>query len=137
MTCHQCDDALEQAYRRMEPSTDWHEQRYAAVRAWVESEVRPISEEVARHYYSVVANGTPCPYQPADWSSTVHGLTLRAEKAEKERDGLQAEAEADRRAVVAYLRRMADMWGGTSREPGDLLRGCARYIEHGGHREVW
>lgn len=50
---------------------------------------------------------------------------------------VQAEAEADRRAVVAYLRRMADLWGGTSREPGDLLRGCARYIEHGGHREVW
>jgi len=48
-----------------------------------------------------------------------------------------ADAELERRATVAYLRRMADLWGGTEREPGDLLRGCARYIEHGGHRESW
>lgn len=50
---------------------------------------------------------------------------------------VQAEAERERRLIVGYLRRMADLWGGTSREPGDLLRGCAAYIEHGGHREVW
>lgn len=50
---------------------------------------------------------------------------------------VQGEAERERRLIVAYLRRMADLWGGTSREPGDLLRGCAGYIEHGGHREVW
>jgi hypothetical protein len=48
-----------------------------------------------------------------------------------------AEAESERRATVAYLRRMADLWGGTSREPGTILRGCATYIEHGGHREAW
>ena len=88
-----CDDPLEQAYLRLERSTDWHEQRYAAVRAWVESEVRPLSEDVARRYYSVVANGTPCPYQPADWSSTVHGLTLRAENAERQRDTAREEVE--------------------------------------------
>lgn len=50
---------------------------------------------------------------------------------------VQAESERERRLIVGYLRRMADLWGGTSREPGDLLRGCAAYIEHGGHREAW
>ena len=45
--------------------------------------------------------------------------------------------ELERAASVSYLRRMADLWDGSARTPQDILRGCARYIDAGGHHERW
>jgi hypothetical protein len=45
--------------------------------------------------------------------------------------------EAERAASVSYLRRMADLWDGSAKTPQEILRGCARYIDAGGHHERW
>jgi hypothetical protein len=87
------DDPLETAYRKLERSTDWYQQRFNALRKWVKEEVEPLSSEVAHRYFAIVANGSPSPHESADWQDTIHGLTLRAEKAEQERDEARAEVE--------------------------------------------
>ena len=94
------DDPLEVACRRLERSTDWYQQRYNALRRWVKEEVEPLSVEVAHRYFAIVANGSPSPHESADWQDTIHGLTLRAEKAEQERDEARAEAEQLRAALL-------------------------------------
>lgn len=71
-------------------SVDWYQQRFNALRTWVNAEVRPLSEEAAGRYFSIVANGSPAPHEQADWSETMHGLTMRAERAERQRDSLVA-----------------------------------------------
>jgi len=63
-------------------STDWYQQRFNRLRRLVDEEVRPLSPEVANRYYAIVANGSPAPHERADWTNTMHGLTLRAEWAE-------------------------------------------------------
>lgn len=76
--------------RRLEQQTDWYQQRFNALRQWVNSEVRPLSEEAANRYFSIVANGSPAPHEQVDWRETMHGLTVRAEHAERQRDSLVA-----------------------------------------------
>ena len=76
--------------RRLEQQTDWYQQRFNALRQWVNSEVRPLSEEAANRYFAIVANGSPAPHEQADWRETMHGLTMRAEHAERQRDSLVA-----------------------------------------------
>jgi hypothetical protein len=71
-------------------SVDWYQQRFNALRTWVHQEVKPLSEEAAHRYFAIVANGSPAPHEQADWRNTMHGLTLRAEKAERERDACAA-----------------------------------------------
>ncbi len=71
---------------RLDRQTDWYQQRFNRLRQWVEEEVKPLSQEVAHRYYAIVANGSPAPHESADWRETMHGLTLRAEQAERERD---------------------------------------------------
>lgn len=71
-------------------SIDWYQQRFKAIRKWVDTEVRPRSEEVANRYFAIAANGSPAPHERADWSETMHDLTLRAEQAERQRDSLVA-----------------------------------------------
>lgn len=71
---------------RLGQQTDWYQQRFNRLRRWVEEEVRPLSQEVAHRYYAIVANGSPAPHESADWRETMHGLTLRAESAERARD---------------------------------------------------
>jgi hypothetical protein len=72
-----------EAEATMERNTDWHQQRYSALRKWVNEEVRPLSEEAARRYFAICANGSPAPHEAADWSETMHGLRLRAEHVER------------------------------------------------------
>ena len=76
--------------RKLEQQTDWYQQRFNALRQWVNSEVRPLSEEAAYRYFAIVANGSPAPHEQADWRETMHGLTMRAERAERQRDSLVA-----------------------------------------------
>ena len=76
--------------RRLEQQTDWYQQRFNALRAWVNAEVRPLSEEAAHRYFAIVANGSPAPHEQADWRETMHGLTMRAFMAERQRDSLVA-----------------------------------------------
>jgi len=83
---------------RLDQQTDWYQQRFNCLRQWVEKEVRPLSKEVARRYYAIVANGSPSPHESADWRETMHGLTLRAARAERERD--EARAEVSRLAAL-------------------------------------
>jgi len=87
------DDPLEAAHRRLERSTDWYQQRFDALRSWVKNEVEPLSREVAHRFFAIVANGSPAPNEAADWRNTMHGITLRAEQAERERDEARAECE--------------------------------------------
>ena len=54
------------------------------------AEVRPLSEEAAHRYFAIVANGSPAPHEQADWRETMHGLTMRAFMAERQRDSLVA-----------------------------------------------
>jgi hypothetical protein len=68
---------------RLKQQTDWYQQRFNALRTWVNREVRPLSEEAAHSYFAIVANGSPAPHEQADWRDTMHGLTLRAESAER------------------------------------------------------
>jgi len=75
---------------RLKQQTDWYQQRFNALREWVNREVRPLSEEAAHRYFAIVANGAPSPHERADWRETMHGLTLRAEKAERGRDACAA-----------------------------------------------
>lgn len=76
--------------RRLEQQTDWYQQRFNALRQWVNSDVRPLSEETANRYFSIVANGSPAPHEQADWKETMYGLTVRAAHAERQRDSLVA-----------------------------------------------
>jgi hypothetical protein len=76
--------------RRLEQQTDWYQQRFNALRKWVNTEVRPLSEEAAYRYFAIVANGSPAPHEQADWRETMHGLTMRAFMAERQRDSLVA-----------------------------------------------
>ena len=68
---------------RLKQQTDWFQQRFNALRTWVNREVRPLSEECAHRYFAIIANGSPAPHEQADWRETMHGLTLRAESAER------------------------------------------------------
>ncbi len=83
-------ERLDAAEKRLRDQTDWYQQRFNALRAWVNREVRPLSEEAANRYFAIVANGSPAPHEQADWRETMHGLTLRAEQAERQRDSLVA-----------------------------------------------
>ena len=76
--------------RKLEQQTDWYQQRFNALRTWVNAEVRPLSEDAAHRYFSIVANGSPAPHEQADWRGTLHGLTMRAFMAERQRDSLVA-----------------------------------------------
>jgi hypothetical protein len=74
---------------RHNKSVDWYQQRFNALRTWVNQEVKPLSEETAHRYFAIVANGAPAPHEQADWRETMHGLTLRAEKAERDLDQMR------------------------------------------------
>lgn len=84
------EDLIEKGERRLSAQTDFYQQRFNTLWTWVNSEVRPLSEDVANRYFSIVANGSPAPHERADWRDTLHGLTLRAEQAERQRDSLVA-----------------------------------------------
>jgi hypothetical protein len=93
---------------------DWYQQRFNALRAWVNQEVKPLSEETANRYFAIVANGSPAPHEQADWRETMHGLTLRAEKAERERDAarLRAHRLFDALGTVHYSFKMGNQPSG-------------------------
>lgn len=87
-------DERDELYKRIERQTDWYQQRFNALRKWVESEVRPISEEACKRYYAICANGAPSPHESAEWQDTLHGLTLRAERAESSLSKAHAQLKA-------------------------------------------
>jgi tetratricopeptide (TPR) repeat protein len=95
-------------------SVDWYQQRFNALRTWVNQEVKPLSEETANRYFAIVANGSPAPHEQADWRDTMHGLTLRAEKAERERDAarLRAHRLFDTLGTVHYSFKMGNQPSG-------------------------
>lgn len=85
---------------RVERQTDWYQQRFDALRTWVETEVRPTLPGAAHRYFSICANGSPSPHESADWTETLHAAKTGryvAEaalvKATVERDDLAAEVE--------------------------------------------
>lgn len=84
-------DELVELRREREYSTDWYRQRFTALRKWVNDEVRPLSSEVATRYFAICANGSPSPHDSAEWAETLHGLTIRAERAEARAAALERE----------------------------------------------
>lgn len=98
--------------RRLEQQTDWYQQRFNALRQWVNSEIRPLSEEAANRYFAIVANGSPAPHEQADWKETMHGLTMRAEHAERTLKTVETEL-ANTRNIAALetqrANRMTDL----------------------------
>lgn len=98
--------------RKLEQQTDWYQQRFNALRKWVNTEVRPLSEDAANRYFAIVANGSPSPHEQADWRETLHGLTLRAEQAERSLKTVETEL-ANTRNIAALetqrANRMSDL----------------------------
>ena len=101
--------ARKEALDRLEKQTDWYQQRFNRLRRWVEEEVRPLNEGIAIRYYSICANGSPAPHESADWSNTLHDLSLRLEQAKLqinkiklERDKLYSELEDAKKRLAAY-----------------------------------
>lgn len=82
-------DALRE---RVYYQTDWYQQRFNRLRKWVDEEVAPLSEDVRLRYYAICANGSPAPHESADWSGTMHSLTLQLDHTKHERDTLRAVA---------------------------------------------
>lgn len=101
---------LAQLRARLESTTDWYQQRFNRLRTWVEDEVRPLSSDVARRYYSICANGSPAPHESADWTDTMHALRLRAEQAEH-KVAKSAARLAAAEAVIRYIMQLVNMSG--------------------------
>lgn len=90
----QAEKERDEARRQVEHQTDWYQQRFNRLRRWVKEEVEPLSKEVAYRYFSICANGSPAPHEQADWRDTMHGLTIRAERAEADAARLREALEA-------------------------------------------
>lgn len=101
----------------LERSTDWYQQRFNRLRRWVEEEVRPLSDEVARRYYSICANGSPAPHESADWQETMHRLTLERDALKRAVDGAMFEIECLK-----------------ARQPLSMVETCRASIERGAGR---
>lgn len=84
------ENLIDRVERRLSAQTDFYQQRFNTLWTWVNNEVRPLSEDAANRYFAIVANGSPAPHEQADWRETLHGLRLRAEQAEQQRDSLVA-----------------------------------------------
>ena len=106
---------------RLKQQTDWYQQRFNALRTWVNREVRPLSEEAAHSYFAIVANGSPAPHEQADWRDTMHGLTLRAESAER----LLRTTENE----LANTRNVAAMETARANRMSDLLAAAEQEVE--------
>lgn len=89
----------DEAVRSKQFSADWYGQRFQRLRRWVNEEVKPLSEDVARRFFAICANGAADPYEPHEWRDTIHGQTLRAEQAERERDAALAMLEALKKQI--------------------------------------
>lgn len=77
-------EEVERLRKDRERSTDWYQQRFNRLRRWVKEEVEPLSEDVARRYFAICANGSPSPHESADWRETMHGLKLERDAALRE-----------------------------------------------------
>lgn len=110
--CSSRGDPLEDVHRRFERSIDFYQQRFEALRTWVKGEVEPLSHDVAHRYWAIVANGSPAPHESADWKNTLHGLRLRAEQAERERDALLARNATLEHALKCLLLSRDAAWTG-------------------------
>ena len=71
------------AQKKMLDRQDFYHQRLKALRAWLLQEVEPVLPEAAKRYWNIVADGSPSVLESADWSETIHAMTVRAERAEK------------------------------------------------------
>ena len=99
------DEAVAEAARlekRHEESTDWHSQKYNRVLRWVREEVEPLSLAAAEHYFAIIANGSPSPFESADWTNTLHAARTAKLAAESQRDevGVQLVAAQERLALA-------------------------------------
>jgi len=107
-------EEIERLRKDHERSTDWFQQRFNRLRRWVKEEVEPLSEDVARRYFAICANGSPSPHESADWRETMHGFTLERDAARKEAKRLRAEVDVLHRAALGEaaendrLRRQVD-----------------------------
>lgn len=102
----------QEAQERLNNSRDWHQQRYNRLRKWVDEEVKPLSEEVHRRYYAIVANGAASPAESADWSGTLHSMGLQLDAAR---------ADADR--LAGLLGEVVEAYAGRFEVPGRGLVG--------------
>ena len=90
-------EEVERLRKDHERSTDWYQQRFNRLRRWVKEEVEPLSEDVARRYFAICANGSPSPHESADWQETMHGLKLERDAA------LERVSQLERAVVDAAL----------------------------------
>lgn len=102
-------DELVELRREREHTTDWYRQRFAALRKWVNEEVRPLSAEVATRYFSICANGSPSPHDSAEWAETLHGLKIRGERAEAALEKLRLLASQGRAGLGQAIERIAEV----------------------------
>jgi hypothetical protein len=118
--------------RKLEQQTDWYQQRFNALRQWVNAEVRPLSEDVAHRYFAIVANGSPAPHEQADWRETMHGLTLRAGQAERSLKTVETEL-ANTRNIASLetkrANRMSDLLAVQEQRLDSLVAVLARLFE--------
>lgn len=95
-------DEIARLRKDREGSIDWYQQRFNRLRRWVKEEVEPFSEDVARRYFAICANGSPSPHESADWRETMHGLSLQ-------RDSLRAEAAIMRNRIAVLREALEDI----------------------------
>jgi len=118
--------------RRLEQQTDFYQQRFNALRKWVNAEVRPLSEDAAYRYFAIVANGSPAPHEQADWRETLHGLTIRAEQAERSQKTVETEL-ANTRNIAALetqrANRMSDLLAVQEQRLDSLVAVLARLFD--------
>lgn len=82
----QVEEERDRLQKRFDHHRDWNQQRYDAVRKWVDEEVKPLSGDVATRYFSIVANGSPSPYEQADWTNTLHAREIRIHTLQSQLD---------------------------------------------------
>jgi DNA repair exonuclease SbcCD ATPase subunit len=93
---------VKQLNKRIESQTDWYQQRFDTLRVWVDTEVKPLSEEVAHRYFSICANGSPAPHESGEWKDTLHGLRL-------ERDSWKRAAESQNKQWSAKCEEVTEL----------------------------
>jgi hypothetical protein len=109
---HGPEDALE-LIAAIEHKNYWYSTRFERLREWVLKEVQPLSEEVARRYFSIVANGVAEGEQPSYaqlHNHMVHQLEELRASTQKAHRRAQALEGADKRLASArdgYRREVA------------------------------
>lgn len=110
--------------KQLQRQTDWYQQRFNRLRRWVEEEVLPLSGDVATRYYAIVANGSPSPFESADWRETMHGLKVERDALLYRLDRISKVAEEMSQTVSKYMEHHGPSCEEHDSEGDDACRRC-------------